>query len=267
MLGDPARFTGGNMGLADRVLQRRLAVVNVAHEGHDGGTGFQILRGIIVFHILGINFFRFLFLLVLVFVPLAVHYQSKAHLFRHFLGDFRIDGLVDTGKHIHHHEGGNDFIGAFSHGIRQRFHHHGGLDMDLATGSRGISIAAVVVTRGELAALAEIFIAFSALVLFFTGAFFVLGLSAGAGFHTGFHFFDQSILGVPLFHEFVKVGLNERQVLRRDIIGRSTDIFISLRRKLLEDFFGRQAVFIGERLHFNRCCCHRSSPHIILTGR
>ena len=42
MLGDAARFGGGNVGLADVVQQGRFAVVHVAHDGDNGGTGLEI---------------------------------------------------------------------------------------------------------------------------------------------------------------------------------------------------------------------------------
>ena len=65
-----------------------------------------------------------------------------------------------------------------------------------------------------------------------------------------------TILDKPFLHEFIEIGLNERQILCRDIIGRSTDIFISLRCKFFEHFLGRQTVLHGKRTYFYRCCCH-----------
>ena len=41
MLGDAAGFMGDDVGAADRVEQRRLAVIDVAHDGHDGRTRLQ----------------------------------------------------------------------------------------------------------------------------------------------------------------------------------------------------------------------------------
>ena len=42
MLGDATGFTRDHVGLAQSVEQRRLAVVNVTHDGHDRGTGLEI---------------------------------------------------------------------------------------------------------------------------------------------------------------------------------------------------------------------------------
>jgi hypothetical protein len=39
MLGDPAGFGGGNFGRTDRIEQRRLAVIDVAHDGYHRRAG------------------------------------------------------------------------------------------------------------------------------------------------------------------------------------------------------------------------------------
>ena len=44
VLGDPARLAGGDGGRADRVEQRRLAVVDVAHDGDHGRARLEVLR-------------------------------------------------------------------------------------------------------------------------------------------------------------------------------------------------------------------------------
>ena len=43
MLGDAARLAGDDIGLADRVEERRLAVVDVAHDGDHRGARLEIL--------------------------------------------------------------------------------------------------------------------------------------------------------------------------------------------------------------------------------
>ena len=48
VLGDPARLAGDHLGLADRVEQRRLAVVHVAHDRHDRRPGGEVLVGVVV---------------------------------------------------------------------------------------------------------------------------------------------------------------------------------------------------------------------------
>ena len=51
VLGDAAGFAGGDVGLADDVEQRGLAVVHVAHDGDDGRARLEFLR-----LVLGIDF-------------------------------------------------------------------------------------------------------------------------------------------------------------------------------------------------------------------
>src|SRR5918994_1748601 len=43
VLRDAAGLAGGHLGLADGVEQRRLAVVDMAHDGHDGGARLEVL--------------------------------------------------------------------------------------------------------------------------------------------------------------------------------------------------------------------------------
>ena len=52
MLGDAAGLAGGDARLADAVQQARLAVVDVAHDGHDGRPGLK-LRLLLVGQLLG----------------------------------------------------------------------------------------------------------------------------------------------------------------------------------------------------------------------
>ena len=44
VLGDAARLAGDDVGVADRVEQQRLAVVDVAHDRDDGGSAREVLR-------------------------------------------------------------------------------------------------------------------------------------------------------------------------------------------------------------------------------
>ena len=46
MLGDAAGLAGHHIGVTDRVEQRCLAVIDMAHDGDDGGTGNQMLVGV-----------------------------------------------------------------------------------------------------------------------------------------------------------------------------------------------------------------------------
>ena len=43
VLGDAARLAGDDVGVADIVEQRGLAVVDVAHDDNDRGTGLKVL--------------------------------------------------------------------------------------------------------------------------------------------------------------------------------------------------------------------------------
>jgi len=44
MLGDAAGFARRDVGLADHIEQRSLAVVHVTHDRDDGRTGFELSR-------------------------------------------------------------------------------------------------------------------------------------------------------------------------------------------------------------------------------
>ncbi len=48
VLRDAAGLAGGHMGVADRVQQGGLAVVDVAHDHHDGGAGLQLVCVVLV---------------------------------------------------------------------------------------------------------------------------------------------------------------------------------------------------------------------------
>ncbi len=111
MLGNPARFAGGDFGGADVVQQRGFTVVNVTHDGHDRRTTFLRSIGITIVH------YRF-FQLVL-----AAQDHFVTHLFGHQLGGFLIDNLVDGrhGTHLHHRFNNQrafhrHFVGQFGNG-------------------------------------------------------------------------------------------------------------------------------------------------------
>ena len=46
MLGDAARFARDDIGLAQRVEQRGFAVIDMAHDRHDGRTRLQVFGAI-----------------------------------------------------------------------------------------------------------------------------------------------------------------------------------------------------------------------------
>ena len=54
VLGDAAGLARGDLGLADRVQQRGLAVVDVTHDGHDRRAPLEILFGVVVDDLVGL---------------------------------------------------------------------------------------------------------------------------------------------------------------------------------------------------------------------
>ena len=118
VLGNTAGFTASHICLTDPVLQRGLAVVNVAHEGHNRRTGLEIFRisggDCCIF-----RFDCFCFVLCGSGICFAADTESDSAFFCKFDCNFSINSLVDGCKHVHHHESGNDFVGAFSESIRQ----------------------------------------------------------------------------------------------------------------------------------------------------
>jgi hypothetical protein len=104
VLGDAAGFALGDARLANRVEQRRLAVVDVAHDGHDRTAGHQIFGA------------RFLRLDLQQFLFERLHLDVRAELSRDHGCSRGIDRAVDG----HHH--------AFVHQLLQ---HVLGLDVEL----------------------------------------------------------------------------------------------------------------------------------------
>ena len=91
VLGNSARFAGGDLGFADRVEERGLTVVDVPHDGHDRRPRLklflrQINRGDEV---------RFLENLLLDLVAELVGDERSGVV---------IDRLIDRGRHAHSHE-------------------------------------------------------------------------------------------------------------------------------------------------------------------
>ncbi len=103
VLGDAAGFAGGHVGFADGVEQRRLAVVDVAHDGDHRSALEQILGVLGDLHGLHGLFF------------VADGSGGSAELARHFGGQFGIERLVDG------HEDA---------AVHQLLHHQGGLHIE-----------------------------------------------------------------------------------------------------------------------------------------
>ena len=119
MLGDAARFARGHASLADVVQQRGLAVVDVAHDGHDRRTRHQI--GLGVLHVLLLQ--RVLGGLV------QLQLQLHAEFGRNQTGGVVVQLVVDGGDDAQHHQllddlarGLADALGQIANGDRLSRH-------------------------------------------------------------------------------------------------------------------------------------------------
>ena len=88
VLRDAAGLALGHTRIADVVKQRRFAVVDVAHDGHDGGAGAQVLGAVAGIH-----------------VNLLFFGRQEFHVETEFVGNhgdgFGIEALVDGHEHAH----------------------------------------------------------------------------------------------------------------------------------------------------------------------
>ena len=98
MLGNTARLTTGHPGFANIVEQGRLAVINMAHHGDDGCSGFgcALLAGQ-----------RFLEAFLNLFV--ALEHNAMAEFFNHQRRRILIEHLIDRGHHAKVHQLFNHF--------------------------------------------------------------------------------------------------------------------------------------------------------------
>nr|CAI0340834.1 membrane hypothetical protein [Rhizobiaceae bacterium] len=157
MLCDAAGFASDNVGMPDGVEQRGLAVVDVAHDGHDRRTRFQI--ALVVGNVED--------------TFLDVGFGDALDGMAEFAGDEFGQVGVDQIAGLHHlaflHQVLDDVDGAFGHALRQflngdglrqhdlarnllaRLLHHGALELLLATAhgrERAAALCAVLVGRG-----------------------------------------------------------------------------------------------------------------------
>jgi hypothetical protein len=133
MLGDATRFVRRHVGGAQRVEQRGLAVIDVAHDGDHRRPRDHRLVGIGRIREAGLD------------VALGDALEPVAHLRHHQLGGVGIDHLVDGGHHAHAHQR-LDHVGA-------ALGHAGGefLDCD-GLGNRDLAIDFLLRLVGVLAA-------------------------------------------------------------------------------------------------------------------
>ena len=135
VLGDTSRLTRRHVGLADRVLKRRLAVVHVPHKGHDRRTRLQISLVVLKHTVFRRDIGgRLPFRSRRIPSASLVDDQDSAELRRHLFGDLIVHRLIDAGQDVHHHESRDDLVGLPVDGIRQRLHDHGTLYMHLRGG-------------------------------------------------------------------------------------------------------------------------------------
>ncbi len=97
MLRDTSGLAGNHVGLADIVQQRRLTVVHVAHDGHDGRTALQFLLLVLnmlygLGHVCGYEF------------------GLESELLGHDVDGLGIQALVDRHHHAEVHTCGYDFV-------------------------------------------------------------------------------------------------------------------------------------------------------------
>ena len=111
VLGNAAGLTGGDGSLPDGIQQRGLAVVNVAHDNHNGSAGLQLVGGVhmIVNDLLLDGDGDFL-------LHLAAHFRS------HKLGGIEVDSLVDGGHDAVLHQQLDDLTGGLLHPGSQLAH-------------------------------------------------------------------------------------------------------------------------------------------------
>ena len=121
VLGDAARFAGDDVGLADGVEQRGLAVVDVAHDGHHRRPRQRIGVGI-----LGFGEEAFLD------VRFGDAADGVAHLLGDELGQVGVDDVVDLEQLALLHEEPDHVGAAFRHAVGELLHGDRLGDDDLA---------------------------------------------------------------------------------------------------------------------------------------
>ncbi len=106
VLRDAAGLARRDLGAADVVEQRGLAVVDVAHDGHDRRPRQRLELAALRLD------------LVLEHVFLVAH-RRVAEFLDHQLRGVLVDGLVDGGHHAHLHHRLDDLVGLDGHAVRE----------------------------------------------------------------------------------------------------------------------------------------------------
>ena len=112
VLSDPTRFARHNLGISDRIQQRGLTVVDVAHNGNNRRTRFEI-------------FFLVIDRVDYVFnIGIRNAHNVVAEFFDNQFGCICVNRLVLSHHHAHLHEGFHHLTHTFSHSIGQLGHHN-----------------------------------------------------------------------------------------------------------------------------------------------
>ena len=132
VLGDASGLPGGDIGLADDIQQRRLAVVHMAHDGHDRRARAHLLA--LVLHV---QFHLFLHFVDGAAAAHALfHLEPETELGADLAGDLLLHRLVDTGKNSQFHQLFNDLERLAFQVFGQVAHDDGRLERDQFAGGR-----------------------------------------------------------------------------------------------------------------------------------
>ena len=104
VLGDAARLTGNDVGLADIVKERGLTVVHMTHDGDDGVAGDEVFGTVFLFN-----------LVEFVDDVGTGEVNLKAELVSDELDGFGIKTLVDTDEYAYGHAGADDLSDGHIH--------------------------------------------------------------------------------------------------------------------------------------------------------
>ncbi len=110
MLRDAPRLAGGDIGRSQCIEQRRLAVIDVTHDGHDRRPRFQF--GIGVGDAFQTHFH----------VGFRNPSGAMAELLHHQFGSVGVERLRRCGHDAHLHQRLDDIAGAGSHAVAQLLH-------------------------------------------------------------------------------------------------------------------------------------------------
>src|SRR6185437_626582 len=125
VLRNAAGLAGRNLGAPDVIEERGLAVIDVTHDGHDGGARLELRR------------LRLGALQVFLDLVLLQNLRRMTHLLDHEHRRVLIDRLVDRRHHAHVHEDFDDLGRLDGHLLRQLRDGHRLTDADLAHDRRG----------------------------------------------------------------------------------------------------------------------------------